>query len=138
MPINDCKLLELNKIYNPQGNLTVITNNLDIPFEVKRIYYLYDVPSGEERGGHAHHNLQQLVIAVSGSFDVIIDDGMYKKTINLNRPFIGLYINNYIWRELKNFSSGSVCLVLASDFYKEEDYIRNYKEFLKEVRNLKK
>jgi hypothetical protein len=138
MPINDCKLLELNKIYNPQGNLTVITNNLDIPFEVKRIYYLYDVPSGEERGGHAHHNLQQLVIAVSGSFDVIIDDGMYKKTINLNRPFIGLYINNYIWRELKNFSSGSVCLVLASDFYKEEDYIRDYEEFLKEVRNLKK
>jgi len=111
--------------------LTVVENNITVPFEVKRVYYLYDVPGGEVRGGHAHKDLYQLLIAASGSFDVVLDDGNIKRTISLNRPYLGLLIIPGIWRELNNFSSGSVCLVLASEIYIEDDYIRVYDSFLK-------
>ena len=129
--ISDCALIDLPKIENRSGNITAIENNLDIPFEVKRIYYLYDIPSGESRGGHAHVNLQQLIIAVSGSFEFIVDDGNKKKKISLNTPNKGLLMPSGLWRELVNFSSGCVCLVLCSDFYDENDYIRDYQDFLK-------
>lgn len=132
----DCKIIELPKIHNRAGNITPIENNIDINFEVKRVYYLYDVPGGIERGGHAHRNLNQLLIAASGSFDVLLDDSRTRKVIHLNRPYIGLIIVPGIWRELINFSSGSICLVLASHKYLEKDYIRKYKEFLKYKNNL--
>lgn len=128
--IYNCTLLDLNRINNRAGNITVIENNVHIPFEVKRVYYLYDIPGGAERGGHAHRELQQLIVAASGCFDVSLDDGRNKKTIQLNRPYFGLLITPGIWRELTNFSSGVICLVLASDFYNENDYIRNYDDFL--------
>jgi dTDP-4-dehydrorhamnose 3,5-epimerase-like enzyme len=128
--INDCHVVELPKIHYPQGNITPITGSIQIPFDIKRIYYLYDVPGGETRGGHAHYNLQQLIVAVSGSFDIIIDDGKRKKIITLNRPNSGLYLTPGIWRDLINFSSGAVLLVLASDKYDENDYIRDYNQFL--------
>ena len=126
----DCKIMNLSKIGDRSGNLTIISSSIDVPFEIKRIYYLYDIPSGESRGGHAHKNLYQLIVAASGSFDVSLDDGRNKKLISLNRPDIGLMIVPGIWRELINFSSGSTCLVLASLVYFEEDYIRNYVDFL--------
>lgn len=129
MTIENCKLIELPKISDPRGNLTFLEGNAHIPFSIERVYYLYDVPGGAERGGHAHKQLEQLLIAVAGSFDVVIDDGREKKTIHLNRPYQGLYICPMIWRELENFSSGSVCLVLASRPYEEEDYYRDYSEF---------
>jgi hypothetical protein len=129
--IYNCSLLELNKHHHIKGNLTVVENNMTVPFEVKRVYYLYDVPGGEVRGGHAHKDLYQLLIAASGSFDVVLDDGNIKRTISLNRPYLGLLIIPGIWRELNNFSSGSVCLVLASEIYIEDDYIRVYDIFLK-------
>jgi len=129
--VENCKLIELPKIHNPAGNLTVIQNGNFLPFDVKRVYYLYDVPGGSERGGHAHKKLYQLLIAVSGSFDVVVDDGKGKKKVQLNRPYYGLLIPPGIWREIINFSSGSVCLVLASHKYDETDYIRDYKEFKK-------
>ncbi len=121
--------MELSKIHNRAGNITIIENFINVPFEVKRIYYLYDIPGGEHRGGHAHKNLHQLVVAASGSFDVLIDDGINRRTISLNRPYFGLLVIPYIWRELSNFSSGSVCLVLASEKYDASDYIREYSEF---------
>jgi dTDP-4-dehydrorhamnose 3,5-epimerase-like enzyme len=124
-------LIKLPKVQSVNGNITSINNNLEIPFEIKRTYYLYDVPSGEARGGHAHRKLEQLIVAVSGSFDIIIDDGINRHKYNLNRPDIGLYIVPGIWRDIENFSSGSVLLVLASAKYEEQDYIRNYDELLK-------
>ena len=130
MSIHECQLIELPKIHNPLGNLTFIENNQHIPFEIQRVYYLYDVPGGATRGGHAHKALQQLIVAMSGSFDIILDDGKDKKRYHLNRSYYGLYICPMIWRELDNFSSGSVCMVLASNFYEESDYYRDYNEFL--------
>ncbi len=128
--IYNCNVIELSKVHNRAGNITPVGCNLDIPFSIKRVYYLYDVPSGEARGGHAHKELNQLIIAASGSFDVVLDDGRNKKTVNLNRPNFGLYVTEGIWRELVNFSSGAVLLVLASNLYNEDDYIRDYNEFL--------
>lgn len=127
--IQNCKILSIPKIEDPRGNLSVIENNV-IPFEIKRVYYLYDVPSGAERGGHSHKEQQEFLVALSGSFDVILNDGKQEKTITLNKPFEGLLITNEIWRELKNFSSGAVCLVVASDVFSEDDYIREFQDFL--------
>lgn len=127
--VYNCSMLELDKHHNRQGNISVVENGLTVPFEVKRVYYLYDVPGGEFRGGHAHKELQQFIVAVSGSFDVILDDGELKRTYTLNRPYHGLLVVPGIWREIDNFSSGSVCLVLASTLYDETDYIRDYNEF---------
>ncbi len=117
------------KIHNRAGNISPIQNLINIPFDIKRVYYLYDIPGGVERGGHAHKNLKQLVVAASGSFDVLLDDGISRRVIHLNRPYVGLLIIPGIWRELMNFSSGSICLVLASLKYDEKDYIRKYNEF---------
>lgn len=128
--VYNCSIIEIDKHHHEKGNISVIENNATVPFEVKRIYYLYDVPGGESRGGHAHKELRQLVIAASGSFDVTLDDGKVKRTFSLNHPYQGLLIVPGIWRELNNFSSGSVCLVLASMEYDENDYIRDYKEFI--------
>ena len=128
----DCFLVELDKHHSDRkGNLTVVGKGLDVPFDVKRVYYLYDVPGGESRGGHAHKALYQLIVAVSGSFTVTLDDGTDKKTFVLNRPYTGLLVVPGIWRTLDDFSSGAVCLVLASEIYDEADYIRDYEEFLK-------
>lgn len=132
--IYDCSMLEIDKHHNKKGNISVVENAKTIPFEVKRVYYLYDVPGGESRGGHAHRELQQFIVAASGSFDVTIDDGESKRTFTINRPYRGLLVVPGIWRELDNFSSGSVCLVLASMEYSENDYIRDYNEF-KEYKN---
>lgn len=130
MPLNDCKLINLPKITDSRGNLTFVEGNNHIPFDIRRVYYLYDVPGGAERGGHAHKGLHQLIIAMSGSFDVILNDGNEKKRIHLNRSYIGLYVCPMIWRELDNFSSGSVCMVLASNIYEESDYYRDYDEYV--------
>ena len=127
--IFNCCVIELNKIHNRAGNITIIEKRSHFPFNVKRVYYLYDVPGGVERGGHAHKELLQLVVAASGSFDVVLDDGKYKKLIELNRPNFGLLIVPGIWRELVNFSSGAICMVLASHKYNEKDYIRDYEKF---------
>ena len=129
--IHNCNVVELTKIHNPAGNITIIQNGNYQPFDVKRVYYLYDVPGGSDRGGHAHKTLRQLVVAASGSFDVIIDDGKNKKIVQLNRPYYGLLIVPGIWREIVNFSSGAICLVLASEKYDVDDYVRQYNEFLK-------
>lgn len=126
----DCSVIDVSKVHNEAGNITVIENGDNIPFDVKRVYYLYDVPGGEARGGHAHYQLEQYVIAASGSFDVILDDGKMKKIVRLNRPDFALHIVPGLWRELDNFSSGSICLVLASHKYDEGDYIRDYEGFL--------
>jgi len=129
LSVDDCKLLELPVIQNPQGNLTFIEEQRHVPFPIARVYYLYDVPGGAMRGGHAHRDLEQLIVAISGSFDVILDDGSKRREITLNRSRIGLYMPTMIWRELVNFSSGSVCMVLASAYYDEGDYYRDYDEF---------
>ncbi len=126
-----CKIIELPKISDPRGNLTFIEGHNHIPFDIARVYYLYDVPGGAERGGHAHKELSQLIIAMSGSFDVVLDDGTKKKRVHLNRSYYGLYVCPMIWRELDNFSSGSVCLVLASNKYDEADYYRDYNQYLR-------
>lgn len=130
----DCKLLELPKIADPRGNLTFVENQTHIPFNIKRVYYTYDVPGGAERGGHAHKELIQLIIAMSGSFDITLDDGFEKQKFHLNRSYFGLYVCSMIWREIDNFSSGSVCMVLASEFFDEADYYREYQDFLNAVR----
>lgn len=128
--VKDCKLITLEQIGDRRGHISVVENNTEIPFDLKRIYYLYDVPSGEERGGHGHKELQQLIVAVSGSFDILVKDGQEEKTFSLNRPHTGLYFPPGLWREINNFSSGAICLVLASQIYQENDYLRDYKEFL--------
>jgi len=130
MGIADCQVIELPKIHDPRGNLTFVEGGRQIPFDIRRVYYLYDVPGGSERGGHAHLALHQFVIAMSGSFDIILDDGFDKKRVHLNRSYVGLYMPPMIWRELDNFSSGSVCMVLASEVYDEADYLRNYSEYM--------
>ncbi len=131
MSLAECKMVNLPKINEPRGNLTFIEGGRHIPFEIKRVYYLYDVPGGAERGGHAHKNLHEFIVAMSGSFDVVLNDGAQKKRFHLNRSYSGIYICPMIWRELDNFSSGSVCMVLASNFYDEADYYRDYKEFVR-------
>lgn len=136
MSLEDCHIIELSKITDPRGNLTFIEGKRHIPFEIKRVYYLYDVPGGATRGGHAHKELEQLIIAISGSFDVILDDGYERKRFHLNRSYFGLYIPQMIWREVDNFSSASVCLVLASKEYDEVDYYRDYDEFIRAVRGV--
>lgn len=137
MNVRGCKMLDLPKISDPRGNLTFIESPKHIPFDIKRVYYLYDVPGGAERGGHAHKELQQLIIAMSGSFDIVLDDGVNKERIHLNRPYFGLYVNTMVWRELDNFSSGSVCMVLASIPYDESDYYRDYEEFTQALKDKK-
>ena len=125
----DCSVIDMSKVHSISGNITVIENKKNIPFDIKRIYYLYDIPGGEKRGGHAHKELHQLIVAASGSFKVMLDDGTNKKIIHLNRPNYGLLVVPGIWRELVEFSSGAICLVLASLKYNESDYIRIYDEF---------
>ncbi len=136
MPIKNCKILQLPKIQDQRGNLTFIESDKHIPFDIKRVYYLYDVPGGASRAAHGHKNLKQLMIAISGSFNVTLDDGFKKKTFHLNRSFLGLYIPPMMWRDLDNFSSGAVCMVLASEFYDENDYYRNYDDFIVAARSM--
>lgn len=127
--VYDCSIVELPRIVTGAGHITPVTGEREIPFEIKRVYYLYDVPGGAERGGHAHLELRQLIVAASGSFDVTVDDSRVKRTFTLNRPYYGLLMPRLIWRELQNFSSGGICLVLASEPYSESDYIRSYDDF---------
>ena len=129
--ISECRIIELPKITDARGNLTFLEGERHIPFEIKRVFYLYDVPTGEDRGAHAHKSLNQFLICLSGSFDVTLDDGLEKKAIHINRPWMGLYIPYMIWAAEVNFDPGSVCLVMASEYFDEADYIRDYDEFLK-------
>jgi hypothetical protein len=135
MNIDLCKIIELPKITDARGNLTFVEGGNQIPFNIQRVYYLYDVPGGAQRGGHAHKDLHQLIIAMSGSFDVVLDDGSNRKRVHLNRSYNGLYVCPMIWRELDNFSSGSVLMVLASNKYDEGDYYRDYSQFLLECKD---
>ena len=131
--LSECRLIDLPKITDPRGNLTAVEGGIQIPFEIRRVYYLYDVPGGAIRGGHAHKALQEVIIAMSGSFDVVLDDGREQRRFHMNRSYCGLYVFPMTWRELDNFSSGSVCLVLASQKYSEDDYYRDYTTFLQAV-----
>jgi len=133
--LQHCRLIDLPKISDPRGNLTFIEGNHHTPFDIKRVYYTYDVPGGSDRGAHAHKRLHQLIIAMSGSFDVVLDDGFETKRFHLNRSYFGLYVCPMMWRELDNFSSGSVCLVLASELFDPDDYYRDYEPFLKDARS---
>ncbi|MBQ0075477.1 MAG: WxcM-like domain-containing protein [Prevotella sp.] len=128
--MNNAKIIQMAKIADPRGNLSFVQGVKDIPFEIKRVYWIYDVPGGESRGSHAHKELQQLIIAASGSFRVTLDDGKEKQTYYLNKPYEGLYVPSGVWRDLGDFSSGAVCMVLASDYYNADEYIRDYDEFL--------
>ena len=132
--IDQCVIVDLPKMSDPRGNLTFIESSKHIPFDIKRVFYIYDVPTGESRGAHAHKTLQQFIICLSGSFDVKVDDGNQKKTIHLNRPWQGVHIPPMIWGAETNFDPGSVCLILVSDFYDESDYYRNYEKFLEASR----
>ena len=134
MSIQDCNIINLPRINDPRGNLTFVEGGHHIPFDIRRVYYLYDVPGGSERGGHAHKALRQLIIAMSGSFDIHLDDGHAKKTVHMNRSYNGLFVCPMIWREIDNFSSGAVCMVLASDYYDELDYYREYSEFINDAK----
>lgn len=127
--LEHCQIIDLPRIQDPRGNLTFVEAGRHIPFDIQRVYYLYDVPGGAERGGHAHKALHQLIIAMSGSFDIHLDDGRDKKIIHMNRSYYGLYVCPMIWREIDNFSSGAVCMVLASNYYSEDDYYRDYRVF---------
>lgn len=133
--IDDCRIVDLRKISDPRGNLTPIEGGADVPFDIKRVYYLYDVPGGESRGAHAHKALYQLIIAANGSFSVTLDDGRQKRSFNLKRSYYGLLVVPGIWRDLNDFSSGAVLLCLASEHYDEHDYIRDYDDFLKYKNN---
>lgn len=135
--IDQCKFIELGKNHHANGNLTVVENGKLIPFDIKRVFYIYDVPGGEERGGHSHKRLQQVIVAISGAFDVLLDDGVNQRSVTLNRPYQGLLVAPGVWSKQHNFSSGSVCLVLASDHYCEEDYVRDYDQFLQLTSNKK-
>jgi dTDP-4-dehydrorhamnose 3,5-epimerase-like enzyme len=137
MSLEDCKILELPKIVDPRGNLTFIEGGNHLPFEIRRVYYLYDVPGGATRAGHGHKTLEQLMIAMSGSFDVEVNDGRARKKYHLDRSYYGLYIPPMIWRDIDNFSSGSVCLVLASEFFDESDYYRTYQDFLEAAKAIR-
>lgn len=132
MSIQECEIIELPKISDPRGNLTFIEAAIHIPFDIKRVYYLYDVPGGAERGAHGHRKLQQFIVAMSGSFDVVLDDGHETKRYHMNRSYYGLYISPMMWRDITNVSSGAVCMVLASELYDESDYFRDYGAFLRE------
>ena len=133
LSLQDCRIIELPKISDPRGNLTIIEAERHVPFEIKRIYHLYDVRGGAHRAGHAHKVLEQLLVAMSGSFDVTLDDGRSKKTFHLNRSYHGLYIPPMIWRDIDNFSSGAVCMAVASEWFDETDYYREYEDFLRAV-----
>ena len=130
MPLNDCRTIELPKIADPRGNLTFVEGGNHIPFDIRRVYYLYDVPGGSDRGAHAHRTLHQFVVAMSGSFDIVLNDGDRQRRFHLNRSYFGLYVCPMMWRTIDNFSSGGVCMVLASHVYDPADYIRDYDEFL--------
>ena len=134
MSLERCKIIELPKVSDPRGNLSFVESNRHIPFDFKRVYYLYDIPGGAERGAHGHKELQQLIIAMSGSFEVLLDDGVDKKKFHLNRSYYGLYVCPMMWREITNVSSGAVCMVLASDFYDVSDYFRDYQLFVDAAR----
>ena len=135
--LSNCSIINLDKEKSESGNITILENNKNIPFNIKRVYYLYDIPGGEDRGGHAHYELEQYIIAASGSFDIIIDDGYNKKKFSLNRPNIALHIVPGMWRELVNFSSGSIAMVFASELFSEKDYLRSYDNYLKFKKNEK-
>jgi hypothetical protein len=138
MSVHDCKLIDLPKIADPRGNLTFVEGNRHIPFEIKRLFHLYDVPGGESRAGHALRTCEQFIIAMAGSFDVLLDDGTERQRVQLNRSYHGLYVPAMIWRELENFSSGSVCAVLASEAYSEDGYFRSYRSFQRAVKQPRK
>ena len=131
MTVDDCKIIELPRFFDPRGNLSFLENNNQLPFEIKRTYWIYDVPGGEKRGGHAYKENQEFIVALSGSFDVVLDDGKEKKTFSLNRSYNGLYVPKGMWREMNNFSTNSLALVLSSTKYDEKDYVRDYQVFLK-------
>lgn len=135
MSLDNCKIISLPRLTDPRGNLSFIEGGNHIPFEIKRVYYLYDVPGGSDRGSHAHKKLHQFIIAMSGSFDVLLDDGMKKEKFHLNRSYFGLYVTPMMWRYLDNFSSGAVCMVLASEFYNEKDYFREYADFMQAAKD---
>lgn len=137
MSIDQCRIIELPKIEDPRGNLSFVEGGRHIPFDIRRVYYTYDVPGGARRGAHAHKELEQLIVAMSGSFDVVLNDGFTEQRFHLNRSYFGLYVCPMIWRDIDNFSSGAVCMVLASSFFEEDDYYRDYEVFLKQVRGKK-